>query len=86
MFKQRAGRWEFLADLIAIHVVPTLQVFLGTVPAYVAVIRPDSGWVWLSWTGFVVGLAAVAVELVADVQMHRFVARRQPGYTMDRGL
>ncbi|MEM6109907.1 DUF1295 domain-containing protein [Mycobacterium sp. 050272] len=86
MFKQRAGRWEFLADLSAIHLIPTLEVFLGMVPAYVAVTRTGPGWVWLSWVGFVVGVAAVALELVADVQMHRFVARRQVGAAMDRGL
>jgi hypothetical protein len=76
MFKQRAGRWEILADLSAIHLIPTLQVFLGMVPAYVAVTRPGPGWVWLSWVGFVVGIAAVALEFIADLQMHRFVAQR----------
>src|ERR1700761_1418939 len=39
MFKERAARWELLADLSAIHLIPTLQVFLAMVPAYVAVIR-----------------------------------------------
>ncbi len=85
-FKQRAGRWEVVADLVAIHLIPTLQVFLGMVPAYVAVTRPGPGLVWLSWIAFVLGLAAVALELVADVQMHRFVATRQAGASMDRGL
>jgi steroid 5-alpha reductase family enzyme len=32
------------------------------------------------------GVAAVTLELVADVQMHRFVAERRPGAAMDRGL
>jgi len=86
MFKQRAGRWEFLADLFAIHLIPTCQVFLGMVPVYVAVTQPGSGLVWLSWLAFVIGLAAVLLELVADVQMHRFVAAREPGQAMDRGL
>src|ERR1700761_6367035 len=86
MFKQRAGRWEILADLSAIHLIPTLQVFLAMVPAYVAVNRPGPGLVWLSWVGFVVGLAAVALELVADMQMHRFVAERRGNEAMDRGL
>jgi steroid 5-alpha reductase family enzyme len=35
---------------------------------------------------FVIGLAAVALELAADVQMHRFVRDRRPGDVMDRGL
>lgn len=86
MFKQRAGRFEILADLVAIHLIPTLQVFLAMVPVYVAVTRPGPGLVWLAWVAFVVGLAAVALELVADVQMHRFVAERRTGEAMDRGL
>ncbi len=86
MFKQRAGRFEILADLVAIHLIPTLQVFLAMVPVYVAVTRPGPGLVWLAWIAFVVGLAAVALELVADVQMHRFVAEHRSGAAMDRGL
>lgn len=86
MFKQRAGRFEILADLVAIHLIPTLQVFLAMVPVYVAVTRPGPGLVWLAWIAFVVGLAAVTLELVADVQMHRFVAERRAGEAMDRGL
>jgi steroid 5-alpha reductase family enzyme len=33
-----------------------------------------------------VGLGAVTLEATADLQMHRFVATRQPGQVMDRGL
>ena len=74
MLRDRAGRWGFLADFFAIHLIPTCQVFLGMVPVYVAVTRPGAGVAWLSWLAFGIGLAAVALELVADVQMHRFVA------------
>jgi len=86
LLRARAGRWELLADLVAIHLVPTLQVFLAMVPAYVALTRPDPGVPWLAWTAFGLGVAAVVLELVADVQLHRFVARREPGQVMDRGL
>lgn len=86
IFKERAGRLEFLADLVAIHLIPTLQVFLAMVPVYVALTRPGPGQVWLAWIAFVLGLAAVALELIADVQMHRFVAARRGGEAMDRGL
>ena len=86
MFRERGGRWEFLVDLVAIHLIPTFQVFLGMLPVYVAVTRPGPGVTWLMWVAFVVGVAAVLLELVADVQMQRFVARRRPGEVMDRGL
>ena len=86
MFRERAGRAEFVADLVAIHLIPTLQVFLGMVPVYVAVTRPGPGIAWLTVVAFVVGMAAVTLELVADVQMHRFATVRKPGEAMDRGL
>lgn len=95
MFKERAGQrgreehkryWEFGADLVAIHLIPTAQVFLGMVPVYVAVTRPGVGVPWLAWVAFVIGLGAIALELVADVQMHRFVRGHRDGEVMDRGL
>jgi steroid 5-alpha reductase family enzyme len=86
MFRARAGRFEFIVDLVAIHLIPTLQVFLAMVPVYVAVTRPGPDIAWLTAIAFGIGLAAVALELVADIQMHRFVRQRQPGQAMDRGL
>ena len=86
ILREGAGRFEFLADLFGIHLFPTCQVFVGMVPAYVALTSPGDGLLWLTWLAFVVGVAAVTLELVADVQMHRFVAERRSGAVMDRGL
>ncbi|WP_167736203.1 DUF1295 domain-containing protein [Nocardioides sp. 503] len=86
LLKDKAGRWEPLVDLVAIHLIPTFQVFLGMVPVYVAVTRTGRDVGWLDAVALVVGLAAVALELAADVQMHRFVRDRRPGEVMDRGL
>lgn len=86
MVRGRAGRHELLADLVGIHLVPTLQVFLGMVPVYVALTRVGRDVGWLDWLAVAVGLGAVALELAADTQMHRFVRTREPGQVMDRGL
>ncbi len=86
LLRDRAGRFELPADLIAIHLIPTLQVFAGMLPVYVSVTHAGGDVRWLTVLAFVVGLAAVTVELVADVQLHRFVAVRRPGEVMDRGL
>ncbi|MDT5141294.1 MAG: hypothetical protein QOI79_626, partial [Mycobacterium sp.] len=86
MFRERAGRWEFLVDLVTIHLIPTLLVFAGMVPVYIAVTRPGDDIGWLTDVAFVLGLAAVNLELIADVQLHRFVRDRRPGEVMDRGL
>ena len=86
LLRDRAGRGEFVVDLIAIHLVPTGQVFLGLLPVYVAVTAPARGFNWLDIVAFVVGFAAVALEFVADLQMHRFTSERQPGQVMSSGL
>lgn len=86
MFRQRAGRWEFVVDLVAIHLIPTLQVFAAMLPVYVCVTHAGPGIRWLSVVAFIIGMAAVAIELAADVQLHRFVRDRQPGEAMSRGL
>ena len=86
LLRDGAPRWEFAIDFFAIHLFPTLQVFVGMLPVYVAVTRPGDGLTWLAWVAFAVGVAAVTLELVADTQMRRFVARRTPGAAMDEGL
>lgn len=86
MLREKAGRWELPVDLFAIHVFPTFQVFLGMIPVYVVVTRSGRGLGWLDLVALVVGLGAVTLEMVADIQMHRFVRDREPGQVMDRGL
>ena len=86
MLRDKAGRWELLVDLFAIHVFPTLQVFAGMVPVYVVVTRSGRPLGWLDLVAVLVGLGAVTLELLADVQMHRFIREREPGQVMDRGL
>lgn len=86
MLRHRAGRFELPVDLIAIHLMPTLQVFAGMLPVYVSLTHAGRDIRWLSVLGFIVGLAAVTVELVADVQLHRFVAVRRPGAVLESGL
>jgi steroid 5-alpha reductase family enzyme len=86
LLRERAGKAEALVDLMAIHVIPTLQVFLGLVPAYLALTRRGHAVGWLDVVAVVVGLAAVLLEFVADLQMYRFAATKQPGQAMNQGL
>ncbi len=86
LLRRRAGRFSFVADLFAIHLIPTLQVFLAMIPAYVALTRADAGLMWLSVVAFVVGLAAIALESIADRQLRLFRRSSKPGQTVDIGL
>jgi steroid 5-alpha reductase family enzyme len=84
--REQAGRAEAVVDLFAIHVVPTCQVFLGMLPVYVVLTNPGDEIGWLDVIALAVGLSAVALSFVADLQMYRFADVRQPGQAMDRGL
>ena len=86
MLRDQAGKMELPVDLFAIHLVPTVEVFLAMLPVYVVVTRPGRDLGWLDVVALLVGLGAVALEFFADVQMLRFVRQRQPGQVMDRGL
>jgi steroid 5-alpha reductase family enzyme len=84
--RARAGKYAVLADLGGIHLVPTLQVFLGCLPIYAVMSRPGAPLGVLDGLAFLVTLGAVAIELVADLQLHAFIARRQPGTMIMSGL
>ena len=86
MLKENAGKNEAAADLMGIHVFPTLIVFAALIPTYVVVTNTDREVGWLDVVATIVGLGAVAIEFIADLQLHRFVQERTTGQVMDRGL
>lgn len=85
MLRERAGRFEIVADLVGIHVFPTLQVFAGLIPVYVVATRDGEPFGALDLLAFVVGVGALSIETIADVQLRRFVAKSS-GHVMERGL
>ena len=86
MVRERAGKFGLVADLMGIHVFPTLVVFAGLIPVYVVATRAGQPLGWLDIVAFTVGIAALALETVADLQMHRFLATRTPGQVMQTGV
>jgi len=69
----------FIGSLLAIHMFPTVMVFLGCIPLYLAVGRPGIaasvnplGWVDL--VAVLVALEAVWLETAGDLQMDAFLA------------
>ena len=84
--RENAGRFGIVADFVAIHLVPTLIVFLGLIPAYAVLARPGEPLGWLDVVATVVGIGAPVLQYVADAQMRAFIKVRQPGQAMERGL
>ena len=84
--KQKFPRLELFSDFFGIHFFPTVQVFLGMLPMYAAVALSTKTVNWVDYVAFVIGIVAVTIQLIADRQLHRFIATRKPGQIIETGL
>ncbi len=75
-----------LIALVAVHLFPCFVVFLGSLPLVPALVWGTRSVAALDWIALVVGVAAAAIEFIADEQMRRFARNKSPGDVMDRGL
>jgi steroid 5-alpha reductase family enzyme len=84
--KTNAGKWNALADFSAIHLFPTVIVFVACLPIYVAVAMDARPLNWLDYVAAAVTALAIIIELLSDIQLHRFLAHRKEGEIMKTGL
>ena len=84
--KTNAGKWNALADFSAIHLFPTVIVFAACLPIYAAVAMDARPLNTLDYLAAAVTLIAILIELVSDIQLHRFLTHRKPGEIMKTGL
>ena len=84
--KTNAGQWNALADFSAIHLFPTVIVFAACIPIYAAVAMDAQPLNWLDYLAATATLLAIFIELVSDIQLHRFLTHRKPGEIMKTGL
>ena len=86
LVRSRAGKYGVLADFAGIHVFPTIQVFLGCLPIYAVMTRGTAPLGWLDVVATIVTFGAIAIELIADLQLHAFIKTRKPGTFITSGL
>ena len=86
MLRERTPKLAVLTDLFGIHVFPTLQVFAGMLPVYAVYCLGERAFNWLDVLAAVVTFSAVTLQLVADRQLHSFIARREEGEQLHSGL
>jgi steroid 5-alpha reductase family enzyme len=84
--KTNAGKWNALADFSAIHLFPTVIVFAACIPIYAAVAMDAQPLNWLDYLAATATLLAIFIELVSDIQLHRFLTHCKPGEIMKTGL
>ena len=73
MLREKTGTLYPIVSLFGIMLFPTLVVYLCLLPAlhYVQV----GGVNWITMLGFALCLSAATLQLVADIQLHRFQTR-----------
>jgi steroid 5-alpha reductase family enzyme len=84
--KQKLPGCDMIPDFLGIHLFPSIQVFLGMLPMYAAVALSTKAVGWLDYVAWAIGIVAVSIQLIADRQLHRFIATRKPGQIIDSGL
>lgn len=84
--REKAGKNAAFADFAGIHMFPTLIVFAAMLPVY-AVMRYGAGALgWAEMLAIGVTAAAILLETIADLQLHRFVASKKPGEFIQTGV
>ena len=84
--KTNAGKWDVLADFSAIHLFPTMIVYVACLPIYAVVAMDNRPINWLDYVAASATAAAILLELVSDIQLHRFISKRREGEIMRTGL
>ena len=81
----KTGRAYWPASFVAIHLMPTIWVFLGLLPIFPALTR--SGFGIVDVVAALVTSLAIAVESIADHQLREFLrSPREPSAVLDSGV
>lgn len=75
MLSEKTGVFYPLINLLGIHLVPTLIVYMCILPAVYAFLNPTV-WNWGSIVFFLLSVAAATMQGIADIQMHHFRKER----------
>jgi steroid 5-alpha reductase family enzyme len=84
--REQTGGAYWLASFLGLHLMPTVVVLLGCLPLFFAVARGTAPMGWVDLLAAAVAGTAIAIETLADLQLHRFRATATPGSTLASGL
>jgi steroid 5-alpha reductase family enzyme len=76
----------FLTDFGAIHLIPTLSVFMALLPMNYTLYYPGPEVFWLDWVAYAIGISAVFIQIISDQQMYNFRLTLTEPQTMQSGL
>jgi len=85
--RARSGAAYWIVSLFALHLFPTVMVFLGCLGVYVAVALGDRPFGNIDAVATAITAGAIWIEARADAELHAFRRERHaPGAILDTGL
>ena len=79
MLRDKTGRAYPLVNFLGIHLVPTLVVYLCTLPAAAMMIGSTKGNL-LGFVGIAISVGATFLQGISDIQMHKFKSSGKKGF------
>ncbi len=74
-----------LINFFGLNMMPTIVVFFSMLPGIMLIQEGYFHACWLTWVGFFISVGAATIQLVADIQAHRF-RRAHKGEVCQVGL
>lgn len=77
MYREKKGKTFWLTNLIGLHLMPTLQVYLGSMSLYPALsLRIKPIWI-VDIVAIFITVTAILIESIADQQLYNFIKIRE---------
>lgn len=70
MLKEKSGKLYIFVNLFGIHMVPTILVYVASIPSFMYVIN-NKDFELLNIIGLFIMFIATFIELLSDIQMHK---------------
>ena len=86
LLRDSAPKCSVLIDFFAIHLFPTMQVFLGLLPIYAIYHLGNESLNIIDIIAFIVAMAAIIIQMFSDFQLHDFIKNKKAGETLKHGL
>ena len=84
MFQEKTKKWFPLVSLAGIHLIPTLIVYFAILPG--VYFLSQTNFSYLSIIGLIISLVAATIQLISDIQVHKFRKNNPRNKYIDEGL
>lgn len=74
--KEKTGKFYQIVNLFGINMMPTLLVYFASIPAILYIVN-NNDFEYLNLIGLFIMILATTIELISDIEMHKFKRNRK---------